>query len=244
MPRSCGVSNSVTAKMSKRAYAIGMAVPEGPWQACENLKEADLLIFAPDTALVDAELYVINRALLQCPAFYWQHRPAGEGREMLLPVLSGSDEQLRASVAPRSQILAWSIPAESDELEAFYPRFKQLLKNIIKGYGASWQLEVLFAALREGIENGARHGCKWQSHESIKIELSHGRTQLRVKISDSGPGFEWRSLFGRALTSSPAEIARSRGVESPGGMGMPMMARALDVVKYNRSGNQLLMGMG
>lgn len=229
------------------AFSVGMRTPNGPWGVADTIEEATIVIFSTDTPLLEAEQYLVTHKTLGFPAFYWNTRGKNTSRELLIPVLNlkmqPSKVVVRLITAGTTNKFRWLIRATSDDLEAFYTVFKQVLKNIIDREKKDWNDDVLYAVLREGIENAARHGNSWKDSQRIEVELSYIESKLRVRVRDEGTGFDWEPVLERANTCTPAEIARMRGTQNPGGMGMSMMVRVLDVLQYNESGNELTMGM-
>ena len=83
--------------------------------------------------------------------------------------------------------------------------------------------------MREAMANAVRHGNKYDLDKFVSMELDISRYPwLRIKISDQGPGFEWRQVQDQVV---PDEADHGRGIS--------IMRTYFDRLSYNEKGNIL-----
>jgi serine/threonine-protein kinase RsbW len=80
--------------------------------------------------------------------------------------------------------------------------------------------------LREFLNNAILHGNCADNRKKVQVSLNVGRKWVKIKISDEGPGFNWR----KASRSIPDETAVS-------GWGLAIGSQYAEHIRYNRAGN-------
>jgi len=89
--------------------------------------------------------------------------------------------------------------------------------------------KVIRLALDEALTNAARHGSGGPA-ESIKVRYSVGARQVKLTVTDEGPGI-WDA---GSKVVAPDALAGS-------GYGLSMMCDAMDHVEWSAGGNELFM---
>ena len=101
-------------------------------------------------------------------------------------------------------------------------------------------LVALTTAYREAIRNAEIHGSGRDASLCIDVEILLDARRLTVSVEDEGDGFDHRSYFSQLDGTEPVALARERhdngGV---GGLGIYLMARCVDRLEYNDSGNRI-----
>lgn len=100
------------------------------------------------------------------------------------------------------------------------------------GYTESSKFAVRLA-LEEGLANAFRHGHKGLSETlPVRFEFEVGPKELRVKVTDRGPGFNPGSVPDPTLDSN---------LELPSGRGLMLMKAYMSSVTFNAKGNEVTM---
>ena len=81
---------------------------------------------------------------------------------------------------------------------------------------------------RESLNNAVIHGNAGYADRAIRLELCVGRKWIRLRVTDEGPGFDWRK----------ARRRRSE-LEAESGRGLALFTLYADQVRFNRRGNQI-----
>lgn len=98
----------------------------------------------------------------------------------------------------------------------------------------------LGAAFREGTDNANRHGNKSQEDRKVKVDYNLNKDKVLIQIEDEGEGFDWSHYMGVATDKSAAQRSRERNSKGKrGGLGIMLMLKCTDEVKYNEKGNEL-----
>ena len=90
------------------------------------------------------------------------------------------------------------------------------------------RLTDLAVAVAEALSNAAVHGHSLDPRRAVKVVVSVRRGSVVVEVSDSGRGFDARTV------SDPTQPGREL---MPGGRGIFLMRRLVDEVTYNPVGN-------
>jgi len=90
--------------------------------------------------------------------------------------------------------------------------------------------------LEEALSNIVRHGYKTNEDQSIVVEFRHTEKELTFTIVDSAPHF-------RPGTDAAIEPSSLEELQ-PGGLGIPLMRKFADFVKWEplEKGNRLTLG--
>ena len=85
-------------------------------------------------------------------------------------------------------------------------------------------------ALVEALTNAMEHGNGWDQDKPVAVRSEFTRGEMRVTISDQGPGFAWRGLPDPTINGN---ILAERG------RGVFLMRAIMDQVSFNDVGNQV-----
>ena len=100
--------------------------------------------------------------------------------------------------------------------------------------------QALLVAFREGIDNAARHGNKFNENQYIDVQYLVDREKVTIAVQDEGEGFDTEMYLSRGVSSNPAEAARERNQEGGhGGLGIMLMLKCVDKLEYNYVGNKI-----
>lgn len=86
--------------------------------------------------------------------------------------------------------------------------------------------------LREFVNNAVFHGNRCDPGKTVRIGLRIGRQMIGLRVSDEGPGFDWRARQGHV----PGESDTS-------GRGMAIGKAYARCVKYNCAGNSVMLAV-
>jgi serine/threonine-protein kinase RsbW len=88
-------------------------------------------------------------------------------------------------------------------------------------------------AIEEGLANAFRHGHKGLGESTpVRFEFRVGPQELRVVITDRGPGFDPGAVPDPTLDAN---------LELPSGRGLMLMKAYMSSVGFNAKGNQVTM---
>lgn len=116
------------------------------------------------------------------------------------------------------------IPSRLEEIDAVCGMARDLLIR----RDAANKLFAIDLLLREALTNAIGHGNRSDPQKLVTIELRIGRKWIRMRVSDEGPGFSWRS----ASTLPPADTEVSC-------RGLAIGALYAQRVRFNTAGNQI-----
>ena len=98
-----------------------------------------------------------------------------------------------------------------------------------------WTAGDLFAvglAVEEALANAIKHGSHGRPDSQIYFSYEASPKRVRVKITDSGEGFDPFAVLHR-------DREAHRG--APSGRGLSLMLRYMDRVEYNHRGNRVIL---
>ncbi len=87
-------------------------------------------------------------------------------------------------------------------------------------------------AMEEAVINAVKHGNSLDYRKMVRITSSLAKDLIRIEISDEGRGFDPDSL------PDPTKECHR---DAPGGRGVMLMRNFMSRVKYNATGNQVVM---
>ncbi|MCZ7649000.1 MAG: ATP-binding protein [Planctomycetota bacterium] len=100
--------------------------------------------------------------------------------------------------------------------------------------------EALAIAFREAVDNGARHGNKYNETRNVDVQYFVDREKVTVSVTDDGEGFDTEIYLSRGVGGNPVEAARERNqAGGAGGLGIMLMLRCVDKLEYNYAGNKI-----
>ena len=115
------------------------------------------------------------------------------------------------------------------------------VRNFVEMQGADVGLDVkeishISLAVDEACTNIIKHAYNNSVNEKIKIKIKTNKNKFSVTITDNGHHFD-PSLIGEP------NIVKSQKQKKGGGLGMFLMKKLMDEVKYNakKNGNELIL---
>lgn len=133
--------------------------------------------------------------------------------------------------------LYFSFPTTLDQIEKANDILERIMTVAFREGGS--KILNFTASIREGIDNAKRHGNQGQEEKQIRILFLRDKDKVTVTIQDDGEGFDSGSYLDSAKTKDIAELADTRPIEKPGGLGIALMQKAADSMNYNDLGNEL-----
>jgi serine/threonine-protein kinase RsbW len=114
------------------------------------------------------------------------------------------------------------------------------LRNALEGQG---MIKYDFSAcilLREAFANAAKHGNRSDPAKTVCCEITLETRALRIKVSDQGVGFDWRTATERpsATIQNDEESLGLRRLREDG-RGLSIYRHYADTVQFNASGNEV-----
>jgi CheY-like chemotaxis protein/anti-sigma regulatory factor (Ser/Thr protein kinase) len=104
----------------------------------------------------------------------------------------------------------------------------------------------LITAFREILLNAMEHGAGFDSEKVIDVSAVRTERAIVYHFRDPGPGFQRDALVHAAVANSPGnplghvEHRAAQGLR-PGGFGILMATQLVDELRYNETGNQVLL---
>ncbi len=90
----------------------------------------------------------------------------------------------------------------------------------------------LLLAVVEGVNNAIVHGNKLEKEKNVVVEYAVSEGKIEFLISDSGPGFDYRSL---------PDPTKPENIERTHGRGIFLMNHLADELEFNDTGNEVKM---
>ncbi len=98
----------------------------------------------------------------------------------------------------------------------------------------------LVVAVREAIDNAARHGNRSRHEALVSVAYVLDREKVTVTVEDEGEGFDTSRYLEQRVSGDAVAVARARHKEGrQGGLGIMLMLRSVDRLEYNREGNMI-----
>jgi serine/threonine-protein kinase RsbW len=91
--------------------------------------------------------------------------------------------------------------------------------------------KILVATL-EAVNNAITHGNKANPEKLVDVEISFEKNQIRVTVTDEGPGFN---------PSSIPDPTKPENIEELSGRGVFLMTKLADSISFNEKGNSVTM---
>jgi anti-sigma regulatory factor (Ser/Thr protein kinase) len=99
------------------------------------------------------------------------------------------------------ELLSCSIDSSIDAIDVACRRIKKVAETLLSN-SALFQLEL---TAREFITNAVIHGNRLDPAKKVSIELATDHENIKLTVTDEGPGFDWRDMVRQA--SVPSENA-------------------------------------
>ncbi len=105
---------------------------------------------------------------------------------------------------------------------------------------ADREAQHLHLALLEALANAHRHGNQGDEGKRIALRLKRLENRVVARVSDEGRGFDFRHALSVGRSGDAVGVARARyEAGRPGGLGIMLMVRSVDLVEFNESGNEV-----
>lgn len=116
-----------------------------------------------------------------------------------------------------------------------------LIGRLARQAGFAEEEQVGFvAAVREAVVNAFEHGHQGDLRRPVRVVYEETCEAIRVTITDDGSGFNHQGELHRSREQDPMTAAQERREQGrTGGLGLMLMQRCADEVRYNARGNQV-----
>ncbi|MHC5021011.1 MAG: FHA domain-containing protein [Planctomycetota bacterium] len=132
---------------------------------------------------------------------------------------------------------AWRVPSDRDTVDAVSAAVQRLLTDSC--LSPTEELRFHLSA-QEAIGNAMRHGNGGDPTKQLMIRMMRSAKRVLLRVTDEGPGFDFREALRSAREDDPVTVARARYAQGRcGGLGVMMMVRGCDVVEFSRGGAEL-----
>ena len=159
------------------------------------------------------------------------------GEELLNKLMAWLEQEERAGGQRTDDILAVAIEARRAEWRTILvpdvdiPVAKMMMLSELRGLDLPHELiSDLHVVMDELIDNALCHGNQMDLKLPIQLEYMATPEEFRIRVTDSGPGFDWRSLD--MLMSKDKLLSGS-------GRGLYFIKSLMDEVTFNEKGNQV-----
>jgi serine/threonine-protein kinase RsbW len=95
-------------------------------------------------------------------------------------------------------------------------------------------------ALGEALDNAIVHGNKMSKDKFVEVECTVSPSQITCLVKDEGDGFDYRLITSRPLDEfKPQNLIKQAVKGKVGGLGIALMRKCTDEVRYSNKGNQV-----
>ncbi|HEY5469104.1 MAG TPA: ATP-binding protein [Bacteroidales bacterium] len=91
--------------------------------------------------------------------------------------------------------------------------------------------KILVSTL-EAVNNAILHGNRLNPEKIVDIEISFNAIELKIKVTDEGPGF---------MPEKIPDPTKPENIETINGRGVFLMSHLADKIKYSKKGNSVTM---
>ena len=152
-------------------------------------------------------------------------------------VVVGADGALPADGWADARDVAFRTPATTEAIEAVGDAASNLC-----GRSCLAEPEARYHSLAglEALGNGFRHGARKDPGQVVECRVVRDPRRVLFRVRDPGPGFDYRQALKVAHEGDALGVARARFKSGrPGGLGIMMMVRCVDLVEFNDSGSEI-----
>mgnify|MGYP003666517601 FL=1 len=138
------------------------------------------------------------------------------------------------------QAVDLQVPTTTDDVT----RAGEVIELFIDNAGFTVEDAVKLAhSAREAIGNAAEHGNKYEAERTVRIRYLRSADRVTIVVCDEGPGHDAEAWLARAAEVSALEHTRSRRdtEDRPGGIGVFMMKKTCDDIRFNKEGNVIFL---
>ncbi|MCI0339633.1 MAG: ATP-binding protein [Planctomycetales bacterium] len=133
--------------------------------------------------------------------------------------------------------VAFRMPSRRDAMEVAGEAMERLLAASCLDKTAAYHLHL---AAMEALANGHRHGNKEDPTKSLLLRVQRDSRRATCRVRDDGPGFDFPLFLKIGRSGDAISVARERYKEGrPGGLGIMLMVRSVDLVEFNETGNEI-----
>lgn len=163
-------------------------------------------------------------------------RGAGDVDVVDLRGRAPTDADARAACQPQARFLLSADQASRQQFGAEVARARiQRLP-----FDADVQL-LLQVALKEALDNAARHGVGGDPAGSIGVAFAETDDEFSMAVSDTGPGFDFEAALATVTEVEPLDAIRRRG-ELGGPLGLRIILGCVDRLGFSADGRTIHMG--
>jgi len=138
------------------------------------------------------------------------------------------------------QAIDLQVPTTTEDVT----RAGEVIELFIDNAGFTVEDAVKLAhSAREAIGNAAEHGNKYEAERTVRIRYLRSADRVTIVVCDEGPGHDAEAWLARAGEVSALEHTRSRRdtEDRPGGIGVFMMKKTCDDIRFNKEGNVIFL---
>ncbi|MCI0340250.1 MAG: ATP-binding protein [Planctomycetales bacterium] len=181
-------------------------------------------------ALVEGDLVTVGNSL-----FVFTHETLATDPERTVelpesgPLPAGSWESAR-------DVELW-MPSRLEAVERVGDALRRLLRASCL---AERDAQHLHLSLLEALTNAHRHGNQGDEGKRIALRLQRSENRVVARVRDEGTGFDFRHALSVGRSGDAVRVARARyEAGRPGGLGIMLMVRSVDLVEFNESGSEV-----
>jgi serine/threonine-protein kinase RsbW len=126
-----------------------------------------------------------------------------------------------------SQVKNWAAAASLENVDLICAEMTVWLEER-ELYRELFALEIL---AREALNNAVFHGNRSDPSKKVQAEIKHDAESVSIKVSDEGPGFNWRECLKKEEVNDNRENGR----------GLTLYQLYADKVEFNESGNEVIL---
>ncbi|MBN1420355.1 MAG: ATP-binding protein [Planctomycetes bacterium] len=128
--------------------------------------------------------------------------------------------------------------------EALAERAGELARSLIEQSGLDESAgTALYAAYKEAVDNGIRHGNQGASDKYIDVNYILEQKKITITIEDEGRGFDYEYYLSRTDSHEAFELAKRRILQEGrrGGLGILLMRKCTDRLEYRGDGSVVVL---
>ncbi|MBM4041630.1 MAG: hypothetical protein FJ290_24285 [Planctomycetes bacterium] len=150
-------------------------------------------------------------------------------------IAAAASKAVRSAHPPPNRKVRMILPSRRADLE----RAVELAVALLHTSGLPDHAQAAVqAAFREAVANAMQHGNRYDPTKRVRIEYRQNPAAVTLAVRDDGPGFDAQHYLRQAALLNAADAARKRHNEGgQGGLGILMLTRLTDQVRYNKAGN-------
>lgn len=148
-------------------------------------------------------------------------------------------DAIRALAGHAARDLSISVPSTWDAVDALGETLSDLSASVGLPDDARRYLHL---ATLEAVANAHRHGNREDGTKRVRCRLRREARRVVLRVRDDGPGFDFRQALTVAREGDARQIGHARAAEGrPGGLGIMMMVRCLDLVEFADGGREVVL---